>query len=266
MKSLTPTERRDKAVFISTSAVVAISVLFLSYLFAVQHRLQRMQAIFYADKDSVSVASTACRDTVNTIAETTDVQCVADEAVVGTISKILGNISVFETITYFLIVLCVIILVYVGLSALLDFLMNRRKSSLDKLPEQRARILNEDLSDPVGLCKVIDQRILQAKNKSNKSDILALDYLYLSRTGIIKPRTKSAYQKAFLESFIGNSQFSDKVNEIEGILDNERLPDALDYRGKYSDLKGVFNRFAVIRKNSSPTCIGNSSEDDRKSE
>lgn len=199
MKSLTPTERRDKAVFISTSAVVAISVLFLSYLFAVQHRLQRMQAIFYADKDSVSVASTACRDTVNTIAETTNVQCVADEAVVGTISKILGNISVFETITYFLIFLCAIILVYVGLSALLDFLINRRKSSLDKLPEQRARILNEDLSDPVGLCKVIDQRILQAKNKSNKSDILALDYLYLSRTGIIIKNKDKAFETRIIK-------------------------------------------------------------------
>ena len=265
MRSLIPSERRDRVLSISAGALIVITFLFVSYLLAVLNRVQRMQEIF-GDKDSVSVASTACRDTVNTVVETAKESYIVDKIVFESINEILRNVSVFETVTYFLIFMCIITLGNVLLFTVLDWLAKRRRSSFDKLPEQRTRILNEDLSDPVSLCKVIDQRILQAKNKSNKSDLFALDYLYLSRTGMIKPRTKSAYQKAFLESFIGNSQFSDKVNEIEGILDNDRLPDTLDYRGKFSDLEGVFKRFDVIRKNSSATSVGNSSEDDRKLE
>lgn len=266
MKSLTSSELRNKTLYVSAGVLFAILVLFLSYLVAVMHRLQMMQDVYYGAKDTVCVASAVCKDTINVAVETAERSHAADEIVVETINEIFGDISVFETITYFLITLCSILLVYVGLSTILDWLLCRRQSSFDKLPEQRARILNEDLLDPVGLCKVIDKRIIQAKNKSNKSDRFALDYLYLSRMDMIKPRMKSAYQKAFLEPFIGNSQFSDKVKEIEDILDNEKLPDTLNYKGKYSDLDGIFKRFAVIRKNLTAVETGNSSEDDRKSE
>lgn len=266
MKSLTPSERRNKAMLISASVLITTLVIFLSYLLAVQHRIQRMQDIFYGSKDTVSVASTTYRDTADTVIETMEGSSATDEIVVGTIDKILRNITVFETVTYFLIVLCIISLVYFILSTVREWLMNRRKSSFAELSAQQAKILNEDLLDPVGLCEVIDKRIRQARNKSNKSDLFALDYLYLSRTSIIKPRTKSAYQKAFLEPFISNSQFSDKVTDIEDILDNKGLPDPLNYREKYYELNDVFKRFAVVRKNLTAEDTGNSSEDDRKSE
>lgn len=247
MKPFKPSEHRDKALYIFAVATVAILVLFLSYLLATQHQLRRMNDIYYGTKDSIKVSATACKDSLNSIVETASVPSATDEIVAETIDKILGNITVFETVTYFLIALCIISLVYFILSTVKEWLANRRKSSFEKISQQQAKILNEDLLDPAGLCEVIDKRIKQAKDKSNKTDLFALDYLYLSRTGIIKPRTKSAYQTAFLEPIISNSQFSDKVKEIEEILDNER-PDPLNYRKKYSELKKVFIEFAVIRK------------------
>lgn len=275
MNSLTSAERRGKALIISTATLVAILFLFLSYLVAVQHRLQRMQDIYYGAIDTLCVDSTICQhvanqaayiDTVETFTEIPDNQNYLDEVVVKTIDNILGNISFFETVTYFLIFLCVFVLGYVVISIISEQLQTRRKSSLADLPEERAQIINEYVLDPVGLCQVIDKRISQAKNKRDKSDWFALDYVYLSRKEILKPRTKSAYQKAFLESLIGNSQFSDKVNEIEDILDNEKLPDSLDYRKKYSEIDMVYKRFNVLRKNFTADNTGNSPENDRKSE
>lgn len=125
-----------------------------------------MQDIFYGSKDTVSVASTTYRDTADTVIETMEGSSATDEIVVGTIDKILRNITVFETVTYFLIVLCIISLVYFILSTVREWLINRRKSSFDELSAQQAKILNEDLLDPVGLCEVIDKRIRQARNVS----------------------------------------------------------------------------------------------------
>lgn len=227
MKPLHSNENPEKVVKITIGTLVAVVVLFISYLLAVLHRLEMMKEL-YKDVPSDDVV----------------------KDVTSNLQKILNAVTFFETLTYFLFAVCIIVLVFTGHRSLLHYLSHRQRSSVNDVPQNFADILTDTVLDPLELYKTNVDRIKQAQKSNDCTDRIALIYLYQSREGIIKPRTKSAYHAIFLKDVISNSQFSDKVKDIEDYLDNNTRPDMLKYKCRYKELRNVFNRFVKEINNS----------------